>query len=184
MKRPIRPGPLMRIAACLGILCAASGCANRPAAPALLDSPLYQNKQEGFRFEAPDGWRMSSRAEYPPGRAEKERLLVEYRSLRGDRLASLIVTMIDLPESADLGAYLHGREFVKPWKNQPAVSLEVDGRPAQRFIFVSGPGKEAPAQEVVAMRRGERVYFFTGAFSSGDNKSRDQIRKAVASLSW
>jgi len=39
-------------------------------------------------------------------------------------------------------------------------------------------------EEVVAVRRRERTYFFRGVFAKGDGKARDQIRRAVERLSW
>ena len=180
MTRRLPPGPLWTTAC----LCALAGCASRPSAPALVDTPIYQNKQEGFRFEAPEGWKMASRAEYPPGRTEQERLLVEYRRLRGEQPASFLVSMVDLPESADPGAYLRDRPFVKSLKSTPAESLTLGGRPAQRYAFEGRPGKGDSSQEVVAVRHGERVYFFTGVFAAGDKQAREQVRRTVASLTW
>src|SRR5436309_1759630 len=102
MRRPVPLGPPLPAAALLVVLSAAAGCATRPSAPALLDTPIYQNKQEGFRFEVPDGWKMSARAEYPPGPVAQERLLVAYRRTVEDMPATLKVSLVDLPELADL----------------------------------------------------------------------------------
>src|SRR5262245_60731910 len=45
----------------------AHGCATRPHAPVLSTEPVYENRQEGFRFLPPDGWVQYARREYPPG---------------------------------------------------------------------------------------------------------------------
>src|SRR5262245_30253534 len=76
-----------------------------PRAPALRPEPVYQNSREGFRFVAPEGWTQVAKAELPSGPAEKERLMVRYQAATGDP-AALEATVIDLPESTDLAAYL------------------------------------------------------------------------------
>lgn len=167
-----------------GLFLAPAACAPRPSAPALEESPFYHNKQEGFRFEAPDGWKMTARGEYPTGRTETERLLVEFRRLKGDTPATLLVSMVDLPEADDLVAYLRKNQLVRQWKLTPAESLELGGRTGERFIFQGTQGKAEMVQEVVAVRRGGRIYLFTGIYRGGDNKARGQIRGAVGSVTW
>src|SRR2546423_15656230 len=69
------------------------GCDSKPRAPALMDDPVYQNDREGFRFLVPDGWKQHARAEVPPGKSEKERLLVQYRRPAEGGEATLEVTL-------------------------------------------------------------------------------------------
>jgi hypothetical protein len=171
---------LCRAVVVSGLLTAPACCASRPSAPALTDTPLYENKQEGFLFESPDGWKMASRAEYPPGRANAERLLVEYRRLAGT-LATLHVSMIDLPESADLPAYLREHLVPRPTQVLRPEALTINGQAAERFVL---PGAAGTVTEVTAVRRDGRVYFFKGTFARSDGKAREQIRRAVGSLSW
>jgi hypothetical protein len=166
------------------LLLSPAGCSPRPSAPALEESPYYDNKQEGFRFEAPDSWKMTARGEYPGGRTETERLLVEYRRLKGDSPAALLVTMVDLPESDDLVAHFRNNRTVSQWKLKPVEPLLLGGRKAERFVFQGTQGKFETVQEVVVVRRGSRVYFFTGIYRAGDNKAREQIRGAVGSVAW
>jgi hypothetical protein len=178
----LRPASFLLVACVVAI--AVAGCTDRPVAPALLDTPFYQNKQEGFRFEAPDGWKMTSRGEYPPGPVEKERLLVEYRRLQGGPPASLRVSLIDLPPSAETGSYLRDRPIFRSLKAAPVETISLGGQKAERFVFEDLQGKGGTIQEVVVVRRGERVYFFSGGFAAGDKQAREQFRRVVGSLVW
>jgi hypothetical protein len=162
------------------------GCNSRPVAPALRDDPVYQNDREGFRFLVPEGWSQQAKSEVPPGKLKKEHLLVQYKRLGGDKGAMLEVTMADLPSSADLSAQLAGPSYgAKSWQpSGKAETLEVDGVPATRLKFTTRMGKEDMTKEVVAFRRGERVYFFVGLFTPADGKAREQVRRAVLSTTW
>jgi hypothetical protein len=158
----------------------------RPRAPSLSDDPVFQSKSEGFRFVAPPGWSMRSRAEVPPGTSQQERLLVEYKRLTGDKPASLEVSLIDLPEGTALTAALKTRqppdgELVR---QTPVEELTVDGIQALRIAFYVRVDKEKMVSEVVAMRRGERVYFFTGFYPADDNRAKEQVRGVIDSLIW
>jgi hypothetical protein len=163
-----------------------AGCGrDRPHAPALRDEPVYQNDREGFRFLVPDGWTQVARGELPPGRADSERMLVEYRLYGADKPASLQVTARDFDPGTDLKAYLATRTSGETWRPKgPAETLEVDGTPATRVVLTGRPGNEDTTHDVLACRRGDRVYFFTGVFSSGDSTARDQVRRAVQGIVW
>jgi hypothetical protein len=84
------------------------GCTIRPRAPALRDGPVYQNSEEGIRFNVPEGWTQDAQARTPPGRLVQEVMLVEYKLLNADPPAVLRLTAIDLPESSDIETYLKG----------------------------------------------------------------------------
>ncbi len=164
------------------VLC---GCDNRPRAPALQPGPLYQSEREGLRFLAPDDWVQRARAELPAGRYEKPELLVAYTRVT-DRPAEFEVTLADLPEGTDLQKFLTATpsEGVR-WQAKGAPEeLTVGGVPATRFTLAGGSGKGAQAKEVVAVRRGGRVYFFAGIFPAGDRATRDEVRRAVNSVVW
>src|SRR3954466_301292 len=88
-----------------------AGCSTRPHPRALREEPVYHNPQEGFRFTAPDNWKMRSRGEVPRGPLAQERLLVEYRRARASGTAGRVVLMGDVPESTDLPAHLRERAF-------------------------------------------------------------------------
>ncbi len=183
-----------RIAALSSVLCPLSclllglflcGCDGRPRAPALQAGPLYQSESEGLRFLAPDEWVQRARAEVPPGRYEKPELLVAYTRVT-DRPAGLEVSLADLPEGTDLQKFLTATpsEGVRWQAKGPPESLTINGVPATRFTLAGGSGKGAQTKEVVAFRRGGRVFFFAGTFPAGDRATRDEIRRAVNSVVW
>ena len=172
-----------------GMLCACAavaGCGRRPKAPALENEPVYENPAEGFRFMTPDGWTEHAKSEAPPGPADQPRLLVDYVRWNGDIPALLEVSMADVPESADLVHYVDGPSFsARSWRltAQPQ-HIEVNGVPATRYVLVNRERQQQRAKEVVAVRRGGRVYFFTGVFDAADAAARDEIRRAVLSIVW
>jgi hypothetical protein len=162
-----------------------AGCGARPRAPALQSGPLYQNEREGFRFLAPEGWVQRARAELPAGPFEREELLVAYSRV-SDRPASFEVSLADLPEGADLRKFLTAApsEGVR-WRAKGAPEpVTVNGVSAKRFALAGGAGKGEQVKEVVAFRRGGRVYFFAGVFAAGDPATRDEVRRAVNTVVW
>jgi hypothetical protein len=163
----------------------AGGCAERPRAPALTNDPVYQDDAEGLRFAAPEGWTMHVRSRPAAGPDAHERLLVGYRRVRAERPAQFEVSRADLPESADLVAHLTGGGARKDWRPaKPPEPVEVGGRPGRRISLAGRVGGEALAREVVAVRRGGRVYFFAVTTAPGDAGARDEARRAVASVRW
>lgn len=162
-----------------------AGCQPKPKAPALLDEPVYQS-DEGFRFLVPEGWIMAARGNVPPGRLDKERLLVQYRRAEGDSQATLEVSAADLPEDSDLADYLSGPSFSATHWNQTGQpeKLEAGGKPGVRYRFRADVRRERLAKEVTAFRRGDRVYFFTLLFAPSDATAPEQIRRAIGRLVW
>jgi prepilin-type processing-associated H-X9-DG protein len=163
-----------------------AGCSRTPSAPALRDDPVYHSANEGFRFLVPEGWVQRANAELPPGRLEKERLLVKYIYLSPDSRAQLQTSVADLPKATDLVAQAAAPSFaVSNWSlvGQPEP-VETEGRSGTRYVFTGRMGKEDMTKEVTVFRRGERVYFFTGLFASGDSKARGQVQRAIATVIW
>lgn len=166
---------------------AIAGCKPRPRAPALIQGePVYHNKQEGFRFMPPPNWHLHARSELPPGKFEVERFLVEYRRLSGPKVASLDVSMVDLSPSTTVESYLAehgpGRESWQPAGKPETIDL--GGKSGLRVSFKGQRGPDAFIKEIVAVRKGDRAYFFSGVYAANDAKARDQVRKAVESLTW
>jgi hypothetical protein len=163
-----------------------AGCRPRPRAPDLNDAPVYENDREGFRFMVPEGWSQYARSELPPGKLDKERLLVQYRRTKSEKEATLEVSAADLSPSTDLANYLAAPAFgVKDWKLKPSPeSVEVNGVAGTRYDFAGRVGKEEMTREVVAFRRGERVYFFTTLFFTKDTTAQEQSRRAVSRILW
>jgi hypothetical protein len=158
----------------------------RPRAPALIDEPVYHNAREGFRFLVPEGWAIHARGEPPPGRVDKERLLVNYQRTGSEKPAFFEVTLADLPPATDLAAHLAGPSYgSESWRQKTLPeTLDVGGVAATRFVATSRVGKDDLTKETVAVRRGERVYFFTAVYTSGDTAVREQLRRTVGSLIW
>src|SRR4029453_3996680 len=88
------------------IVLLASGCAERPKAPPLVNDTLYQNDKIGLRFLVPDGWALAGGAELPSSPLPKPIILVGYHLSRGENPSELEVLVADLAEDADLGSVL------------------------------------------------------------------------------
>jgi hypothetical protein len=157
-----------------------------PRAPALRDDPVFQSDREGIRFLAPEGWRQNIRGEPPPGPTEKERPLVEYARMSGGAGASLRVSLRDVPPSENLAEYLAGPSFsVKRWaQTGPEEEAAVGSATGTRYVFRGKAGNVELTKEVVAVRRGERVYFFTALYAPKDTEVREQLRRVVGSVIW
>jgi hypothetical protein len=162
------------------------GCSSEPQAPVLRNEPVYQNDTEGFRFLTPAGWQQHAKVNVPPGKLDKERLLVQYVRLSSEKGASLDVSMVDLPPTADLTAYLAGPSGgAKSWSlKRPIEPVLINGVRGERITLTSRVSNEETTKEVVAFRRGERVYLFTAYFAASDSKARDQVRRTVESTVW
>jgi len=162
------------------------GCDARPRAPALRDAHVYQNNQEGFRFLVPDNWTQTANAVLPNGSIEGEVLLVQYRMRTADQGASLEVLCFDEEQPSDLQAYHAGPSHgSSAWQSgEPPHRIEVGGASVERWVYIAEISKQKLTKEVVAFRRGPRVYSFIGLFWSTDNKAREQLRRAVSSILW
>lgn len=163
------------------------GCRGRPRAPALDNSPVYVNRQAGFRFLVPEGWVQQSRSEIPPGYRldDSERTLVLYRAFKPTP-ASLDVSCRDIPEDVDLGAFLAKRKRSgSGWsRSAPSKTVEYGGRSGTRYFLRGSPGGLPTNCETVVFRRGPRVYFFGGFYLAGDTIRRAQIRQFLEDLTW
>ncbi len=162
-----------------------AGCNPKPKAPALLDEPVFQS-DEGFRFLVPEGWIIAARGNVPPGHLDKERLLVQYLRTDSDAQATLEVSVADLPEDANLAAYLSGPSYsARQWKQIGSQEkLEAGGRPGDRYRFTARINNAVVDKEVTAFRRGGRVYFFTLLFPHAEATAPEQIRRAIGRLVW
>lgn len=171
--------------ALLAIVLLSWGCRPKPKAPALIDEPVYQS-DEGFRFLVPEGWIMTAKSNVPPGPVEKECTLVQYRPDSGDSSASLEISLMDLPEDANLADYLSGPSYsVRHWNSLGKVeSIEAGGVSGKRFRFNGKADKSELAKEVTAFRRGGRVYFFTVVNSPKDTAASEQTRRSISGLVW
>jgi hypothetical protein len=163
-----------------------AGCRRGPQAPALSDAPIYNNREEGFRFLVPDGWTQSANADLPNETLEKEVLLVQYRMKTAKLGATLEILVFDEPEPSDLAAYHQlPSQAVSNWKLEgEPEEITINGMKAQRFNYKGSLGNQPMEKEVVAFRRGNRVYSFIGLFWAGDINAHEQLRRAVGSVIW
>jgi hypothetical protein len=162
-----------------------AGCSFGPHAPALEKSSVYNNPKAGLRFLVPEDWSQTAHGDVPDGKLQQERILVEYKLLTSDQESALHVACVDLALATDLDSYLIKRSYpAHVWRRVPAERHPDEGKAGKRYLFISGPPKDETANLVVAFRRGDRVYFFTGIFQQADTKARDQIERVLESLVW
>jgi hypothetical protein len=178
---------MSRPRAALGwLMLAALGCTSRPHAPALTDDPVFQSESEGLKFVVPDGWTQFARSELPAGTITEPRLLVAYHPLRAETAAELELFRVDLPETADVAKYLTEHPLGPfRWANRPPPQeLDINGQPATRHVFTRTAGRKEFTREVVAFRRGPRLYLFSASFATTDADARDHLRRSVQSVTW
>ena len=178
--RPLTIGYALLIAIAL-----IAACDSRPRAPALIDSPVYQNNREGFRFLVPDGWIQTASSVLPP-KLEGEVILVQYTMRTPIRGAMVEVLCFDEAQPSDLAEYHAGPSHgQKNWGLlEPSRTIKVHGTPAERLVYAAQVGTEKMVKEVVAFRRKQRVYSFVGLYWVADNKAPQQLRRAVESTVW
>lgn len=169
------------------LLAAAAGCSSKPVAPKLdQNERVYHNAEEGFRFEAPAGWGCLGFGRFPAGEHKQERVWVKYRNLKNLRPTFFRAGFIDLPETTTVMAYLAERPpGPENWRMVGVAEKAVlDGTPATRYRFHGSWDDDAMIKEVVAVRRGRRVLFFTGIYPVNDARSRDAIRATYQTIRW
>ncbi len=176
----------MPVAGLLFLLAVVLSCDSAPRAPALMDTPVFHDRQEGFRFLVPDGWTQNARANLPPGRLEGESFLVRYRMKTPEMGAMLQIICFDDSGQTDLAEYHAGPSFrVRRWEAEgPGESIDVNGKQAERFVHQAVIDGRRMTKETVCFRKGNRIYNFVGLFFSNDDKAREQIRRAVGSVIW
>jgi len=163
----------------LGVVLMLGGCGKGPRAPGLEDGPVFVDAREGLRFLVPQKWVQTARGVMPPGRLEQERMIVDYKITGTAKPASFRVTCIDLADGANIPKYVV-KEAPSGWHMKgPPKAIEVHGMLATRTALT---GPDQYAREVVAFRRGERVYLFTGIWAASDHSAREQIEHAIESV--
>jgi hypothetical protein len=185
LRRPCIPSG-GRICTALVLAALASGCTSRPSAPALDNDPIYKNQRAGFRFSRPEGWQQWARGDVPPGKIDGERLLVEYKSLSGDKPATLEVSVASVDPTASLSEFVTRSTLTgEDWRLKgPGENFKINGEPAVRIIYAMRADNKEMVREIVAFRRGERVYFFKGFYEGSDSAARREIRSAVDTVVW
>ena len=185
--------------ACALLVLAAAGCGPKPPPP-------YHGPQ-GLRLTPPPGWVERARADAPggdkleqtlsrqrklplppltpAGKGPRERLVVQYERVESGNLAWLRVTEADAPPAASLESLLAGRAPPGAWKRAGAPeALEVSGQPAARLALTGRHDDQEYLCEMTAVRRGDKVYFFTASLPAADGAGRAAARQAVAGAAW
>ena len=99
-----------------------------------------------------------------------------------------ITKAMKMVAAAKLRRAQQAAEAARPYAERMAavvssvVSKVVIGPESPKLL--AGTGKDESFREVVAIRRGERVYFFKGSYSGADTQSRQAIRKAIDTIVW
>jgi hypothetical protein len=177
----------------------AAGCGPKPPPP-------YQDKR-GLHFTPPRTWVPRARADAPggekmeqtlahqrklplppltpAGKGPREHLVVQYMRAEAGNDAWLRVTEAAVPAAASLGSCLSGRAPPGAWKRVgPPGPLEVGGRAAVRVALTGRHDDQDYLCETTAVRRGDKVYFFTVSLPAGDAAGREEARHAVAGAAW
>lgn len=181
--RAARIAPLLLI---LLVSLISSGCDSGPEAPVLRDSPVYNNRREGFRFLVPDGWIQTASSVLPRGELQGETFLARYRMNTPDQGATLMIIATDGDEVEDLERYHAAASFrVEKWTVvESAEEVTIGDQTAQRLVYSGLMAKRPMTKEVVVFRQNDRLYHFVGLFWESDEKARQQIRRALDSIIW
>ena len=170
----------------LAVIVASCGCDSAPQAPELVDSPVYQNDSEGFRFRVPEGWTQTANANLPPGNFEGENFLVRYLVQSPAGGSTLQVLCVIDKDQKDLAEHHLKPSFgVANWKltsGPDAVDHSVGE--AIRMTCAGRFQSSKMHKEVLCIRRDNRVYSFVGLYFDGDDKAQHAIRRALDSLQW
>ncbi len=88
--------------------------------------------------------------------------------------------------SVSLADHIKGETYrSEEWQPTGAAeSFQINSVPAARIRYRMQSGKDPLVRDIVAFRRGERVYFFTGLYLASDSKTRKAIQAAVDSVVW
>ena len=134
----------------------------------------------------PDGWTQTASSILPTGDLDGEVFLARYRVKSPEAGSTLQIECFQENEPADLREYHSGPSYrVNRWEpSGEPETVTLGGREAQRLMFEATMDGRKLSKEVVCFRKGNRVYSFVGLFSFTDEKARQQIQRAVASVSW
>jgi hypothetical protein len=172
---------MRRVCPLLALLPILAGCTTEhPRAPALRDGPVYDNSLAGLRFLTPTNWNQVARSDQPPP-GPGERLLVRFQAPPNVSHALFEVT-VDAAPPEDVAALVkQPSHSAAAWEPVGApAQLTIGGEPATRYTFKN---KET-TKEVVAVRRGGKLYLFTMIAATSDAESREQIRQVVGGVTW
>jgi hypothetical protein len=154
------------------------------------DGPDFVDHQIGVTFTPPAGWAMQERSTESPTTHKAERMVVKFKRLiPGPKAAWFKLNVADVtgdPSPADLIRTRKPREAHFGMTKDPEDGLTIAGRPASRVTFggdmdPDGKGSRPTTQEIVALRHGPVVLYFTGTFITADAETQQMIRAAIES---
>lgn len=162
-----------------------AACADRPKAPPLTTEAVFQDDRIGLRFLVPAGWAIQSRTAIPDGPLNRTIVVASYRRMAGAKPATFEVLAMSPPPDADPERYLaeHGPGSEKWVRGSPA-NLAAEGAGPVRFVQVREPGKGDARRDVVADRRGDRLYYFVLTAPANDAEARAAVRTTIDSITW
>jgi hypothetical protein len=159
------------------------GCTERPKAPPLRGTPVYNNSHFGLRFLIPEKWTPVARADRPPS-GPGDHLLLRIQAPPGTSRASFEVSVDEHPESGDIEAIVRERSHgssAAGWELVGAPTpITVGGTPAMRYSLKD----KKSTKEVVALRRDKALFLFTLIADSKDAEAREQIRQLIDGVTW
>ncbi|HEY1379138.1 MAG TPA: hypothetical protein VGF55_20215 [Gemmataceae bacterium] len=154
---------------------------------------VFTDRQVGVQFNPPINWSMQVRSTESPHEHRPERTVVKYKRLiPGLQVAWLKVSVADAPGGESPAELLKKRKPPEEdWKVTKPVEdgLTVGGQPAARVTF-GGPfdpdqkGERDFTCEVVAVRHGEQMFYFSGTYVTADPKGQKRIRTALDSVTF
>lgn len=180
------PSIIILVAGMLGMM-VCPGCNRGPVAPELRNSPVYNNRREGFRFLVPDGWKQTASANLPAGNLETELFLVQYDVPSREAAAQVqVLCCQDRDGKTDLTEVRSRPAFgVERWTIEDAPAQESVGGREGTWIYLTGRVQERKmGQEVLCFRKNGRIYSFVGTFDATDEPARQTIRRAFKSIVW
>jgi hypothetical protein len=164
----------------------AGGC-GRPRPPVLQQNlEVFHDEKEGYSFRPPQGWIQAARGNVVSKEDRGEEIeLVKYKRGSGKQMVFFRVSAVDLPEGTDLAAYLDKAlgKADKRVSTKPE-DVKIGGLPAKRETYNTTWDRDAMVKEIVAVRRGPRVYFFTATFAPSDKPAREAVQKILDSVTW
>jgi hypothetical protein len=156
------------------------------------DEKGFLDEQVGLRFTPPGDWAMQARSTEAPTHLA-ERRLVKYKRVSSSLpVAWLRVWVKDVADEMMPAETLRNHKPPEPdWKPHGEVEkdLRIGGAPAARRMFggpfdVDGRGNKDFLGEIVAVKRGGRIFEFSAAYLVGDEQAQREIRLTMASVQF
>jgi hypothetical protein len=170
----------------------AAGCGSPERTPVYEDDELHQTPPPGWVERARAGAGVGGAAAKksgPPlpalgasGKLPGEQLLVRYDRVQAGNLAWLRVSAGAAAAETRAADCLAGPAEWRRVGEPEAV--DVGGQSGVRAVYLGRYEGQDFRNETVAVRRGPKVYLLTATFPAADAQAGDQVRQAVAGVTW